>query len=404
MNKNLKITFIGDITVDRPLINASKVSEEEYDFKPVFENVRSLFENSDYVVGNLETVFAGADTGYNAEYMLVNAPDDLAKAIVYGGIGGVTTANNHCMDQGIKGVIRTLDMLDNLGIDSYGTYRNKEEYNQIQYKVLNGTKIAIIAGTHSTNSTNIDEVIDKDNCFHVDVLKDQRIKYPNGVKGIIKKVVFTVLSPRMRRAINRKKARANLKKGIAFLKPRVDTKEKNDFTNEYFTRWIDKIDRAKKEADIVFVCPHFGGQFNESPGAYGEELIDILNQKGVHVIGNHPHVVQKVIKSEQGMIGAYSIGGFNQSLSGDYMNHDNLPQYSIAVNFYIDEKKVNKTTFSILKIVEHGNGGLEVYPVDKLNKELNGIEKEKLLQEVKVIYNRVTQKGEMAQIQSEYVL
>ena len=104
------------------------------------------------------------------------------------------------------------------------------------------------------------------------------------------------------------------------------------------------------------------------------------------------------------MIGAYSIGGFNQSLSGDYMNHDNLPQYSIAVNFYIDEKKVNKTTFSILKIVEHGNGGLEVYPVDKLNKELNGIEKEKLLQEVKVIYNRVTQKGEMAQIQSEYVL
>ncbi|NLY20157.1 MAG: CapA family protein, partial [Tissierellia bacterium] len=182
MNKNLKITFIGDITVDRPLINASKVSEEEYDFKPVFENVRSLFEKSDYVVGNLETVFAGADKGYNAEYMLVNAPDDLAKAIVYGGIGGVTTANNHCMDQGIKGVIRTLDMLDNLGIDSYGTYRNKEEYNQIQYKVLNGTKIAIIAGTHSTNSTNIDEVIDKDNCFHVDVLKDQRIKYPNGVK------------------------------------------------------------------------------------------------------------------------------------------------------------------------------------------------------------------------------
>ena len=404
MNRNLKITFIGDITVDRPLINASRVSEKEYDFKPVFKNVKSLFEKSDYVVGNLETVFAGAKKGYNSEYMLVNAPDDLAKAIVYGGVDAVTTANNHCMDQGIKGVIRTLDILDNLGIDSYGTYRNKEEYNQIEYKDLDGTKIAIVAGTHSTNSTNIDEVIDEKNYYHVDVLKDQSIKYPGGAKGIIKKVVFTVLSPKMRRAINRKKARANLKKGIAFLKPRVDTKEKNDFTNEYFTRWIDRIDRAKREVDIVFACPHFGGQFNENPGEYGNELIDILNQKGVHVLGNHPHVVQKVVKSEQGAIGAYSIGGFNQSISGDYMNHDNLPQYSIAVNFYIDEKKVNKTTFSILKIVEHGNGGLEVYPVDKLNKELNGIEKEKLLQEVKVIYNRVTQKGEMAQIQSEYVL
>ena len=52
-----KITFIGDITSDRPLLNAAyDRNTDAYDFSPVFGKVKKLFEESDYVVGNFETV------------------------------------------------------------------------------------------------------------------------------------------------------------------------------------------------------------------------------------------------------------------------------------------------------------------------------------------------------------
>ena len=48
-----KITFIGDITSDRPLLNAAyDRNTDAYDFSPVFGKVKKLFEVSDYVVGN----------------------------------------------------------------------------------------------------------------------------------------------------------------------------------------------------------------------------------------------------------------------------------------------------------------------------------------------------------------
>ena len=45
-----KITFIGDITSDRPLLNAAyDRNTDAYDFSPVFGKVKKLFEESDYV-------------------------------------------------------------------------------------------------------------------------------------------------------------------------------------------------------------------------------------------------------------------------------------------------------------------------------------------------------------------
>ena len=59
----IRITFVGDIMCERPLLKAYFMNKG-YDFRPVFEATKKLFNESDFVIGNLETVFAGKEVGY----------------------------------------------------------------------------------------------------------------------------------------------------------------------------------------------------------------------------------------------------------------------------------------------------------------------------------------------------
>ena len=58
MKEYYKISFTGDIMCERPLLSASR-SDKKYDFDFVFHGVKDKLRESDLVVGNLETVFAG---------------------------------------------------------------------------------------------------------------------------------------------------------------------------------------------------------------------------------------------------------------------------------------------------------------------------------------------------------
>ena len=115
-----KITIIGDIMCEPRLLKASK-SKGHYNFDGVFQNVKDLFKESDYVIGNLETPLAGKEKGYTNGLFSFNTPDEFADAVKASGIDLVTTANNHCFDRGIDGMIRTLEVLEKKG---YSVYRN----------------------------------------------------------------------------------------------------------------------------------------------------------------------------------------------------------------------------------------------------------------------------------------
>ena len=112
-----KITFIGDIMCEEPLQNASKKGAS-YHFDQVFEGCKRLFSESDYVVGNLETVFAGESAGFTKDLFSFNSPDDFAYALAKSGIHMVTTAQNHILDRDRAGLLRTLRVLDEVGIEN----------------------------------------------------------------------------------------------------------------------------------------------------------------------------------------------------------------------------------------------------------------------------------------------
>jgi hypothetical protein len=70
-----------------------------------------------------------------------------------------------------------------------------------------------------------------------------------------------------------------------------------------------------------------------------------------------------------------------------------LPNYGIAVHLYVEKGEIKKTTFSIFKMVESENKPLQVIPTeDVYNTLTDESEKEKLLEETREIYERVSQK------------
>ena len=162
-------TFTGDIMCHSYQYNEAYDSATgTYDFSHNFTDMKKYFDNADLVIGNLETVFAGENVGIS-DYPCFNSPDSFADAIKDAGFDVLTTANNHSMDKRMAGVLRTLDVLDERGIDHMGTYRSAEERDNILIKDVNGIKIAFLSYTYGTNGIPIPEgkeyaisLIDKD--------------------------------------------------------------------------------------------------------------------------------------------------------------------------------------------------------------------------------------------------
>lgn len=154
-DKTIHIAAIGDIMCHGPNYKAAYDSTTKtYDFSPFFTQISKYTSSADITIGNLETTFAGADRGYSG-YPTFNSPSELGAAIKDIGVDVVSTANNHCMDKGYSGLAKTLDTLDELGLDHIGTSRSEEEQNTVLVKDVNGIKIAFLSFTYGTNGITV---------------------------------------------------------------------------------------------------------------------------------------------------------------------------------------------------------------------------------------------------------
>ena len=144
------ITIVGDLMCHSVQINYAYVEEDSFDFNGVFSEVKEHLSSADFTIGNLETVLAGKEKSYSG-YPFFNAPDDFLKAIYGAGFDLLVTANNHSIDQGIFGVDRTIEKMDELGLDHTGTYLTQNDRDSIRIYNINGIHLAVIAYSYGTN-------------------------------------------------------------------------------------------------------------------------------------------------------------------------------------------------------------------------------------------------------------
>ena len=140
---------IGDILIHDWVYNDAK-TETGYDFTPMFQHVTSNLLEPDLLLANQETVLGGTEIGISS-YPLFNSPQEVGDALVAAGVDIVSTANNHSLDKGEKGLIASLDYMDKINLPHVGTYRNKEEQQTIRVITEKGIKIAYLSYTYGTN-------------------------------------------------------------------------------------------------------------------------------------------------------------------------------------------------------------------------------------------------------------
>ena len=409
MEKKLyKISFTGDIMCEKPLLKASH-KNGDYNFSYVFENILSLLHESKVVVGNLETVFAGKKCGYTKELYSFNTPDNFAIEMKKAGIHYVSTANNHCLDRGVYGINRTLNLLDDLGIKHFGTARSQEERDKIVTIDIGEKKVALLSYTYGTNIEDNHVYLPKDKAYAVNMLKSQKNEESKFYQTINKNNFRSRLSKRIRKFTSlEQRMKIKRRLGILHNNPKIDNITKGDIVEENIAKMKQDVERAKDLADLVIVCLHSGGLFNQEIGTYTEYIMQELENAGVDmVIGNHPHVVQKFHVFESGMKAVYSLGNFSISPSSIYIIHENHPEISVLMHVYIniDTCEIEKITGSLLKIMENKNGRLTVVEAMSLyNKLSSNIDKKELRDNCEKVYSQLVGNREIFTMKKEYTL
>jgi len=227
----------------------------EYDYTAYFTQIAPVISRADLACGNLETPIAGAEKGY-AGYPAFNAPDALLYALRDAGFDVLTTANNHALDKGKTGMLRTRELLQDMGFHTTGTYDSKEERDTILVVDVKGIQVAILAYTYGANGV--------------------EMKYSESERAYM----------------------------LAWL---------------HKDRMVSDVRKARGMADIVLVFPHWGKEYERSKDSRREDIARALIAAGADaVLASHPHVVQPVewveVEDEQGgsRYGfiAYSMGNF----------------------------------------------------------------------------------------------
>lgn len=394
-----KLTFSGDIMLDNETIDLYKSESNSYDFNAMFENIKNFMNESDLVVGNLETPITMDNNKIKCQQYRFTSPVEFAEAVKNAGFDLVSTANNHCLDNGIEGIQETVESLDKIGLENTGISYGEEK---LKLHNINGIKIAVLSYTYGTNafSNNI-YLKNSDKNTKVNLFQNQELS-----NYCIRKLY---LSSNLIIRIIRKTFKIL---GLFQLKKPVY--ERNELSRKQKKEIINKIKEYKKMgADCVIMCMHEGGQYNKEPIKRTKRTVDFLIKSGVDlVIGNHEHVIHPIEYKNKKLI-SYSLGNFISTTGVTKEPFDKMAEYSILLNIYISKNdgkiKYDKCTFTIVKSVNdyiEEKDSVKVKLLYDLIKESTSIEeKQNLMKDNQKIVKLVTGKNiDLNDLEEEYVV
>ena len=245
------ITVTGDLLPHKTIYSKGSViyqDQQSYDFSPIFKYLKGYTDTADYAVANLETTLFGPEKAYSGNPKF-NTPDALVDGAKGAGFDLLLTANNHCNDTGIEGVLRTVQVIREKGLKALGTNLDDSE-QKYHIQELNGMKIGMLCYTYE-DSQNRDQVT-----FNYNPLP---------------------------------KAQSNLV--CAF--PKFTNAKSREPFYEKIAGQMAEMRQAGADAIVVFL--HWGEEYHLEPSADQRDMAQRLCDLGADVIiGGHPHVVEPV--------------------------------------------------------------------------------------------------------------
>ena len=144
-----RIMCTGDLMCEQKMYQAYNYNGKFLPYD-IFYYVRKLFQEADFVVGNLETMvceeapFTGEQYKIKGKYHC-NAPDSYLDILKYAGFDMFAMANNHNLDCGVRGIAETIHRVESKSFLHTGLYTNPDNINRYIIVDLNGIKVAFLS-------------------------------------------------------------------------------------------------------------------------------------------------------------------------------------------------------------------------------------------------------------------
>lgn len=148
--KVIKVAGTGDFLIHSPVYRRALANGggSSYYFDPMFRSIQKYIKKSDLAICHFEVPMTG---GSPAGYPSFNSPQSLATSAKRTGWDMCSTASNHTLDKGQSGVDATLKAIRSAGIVASGSAKSKRNAKKIPMVDVDGTKIALLSYTDSTN-------------------------------------------------------------------------------------------------------------------------------------------------------------------------------------------------------------------------------------------------------------
>lgn len=233
----ITLAFAGDLLPHTPVNQAAAAAGARrgagFDYTPMFTAMRPILEPADLAICHME-VPLHPDGEAISSYPSFGAPPELVAGARSAGYDGCSTASNHSLDRGRRGLDRLLDTLDVDGMGYNGTARNEAEGNgRPTFYDVHGVKVAHLSWAYDFNGYKIPA----DAPWSVNQIDPERIK-----------------------------ARA--------------------------------AEARRDGADLVVVSLHWGIEYQHEPSPQQQEWAEaIMASPDIDlIIGHHAHVVQPITK------------------------------------------------------------------------------------------------------------
>jgi len=154
----ITFAFTGDVLSHTPLIDQAKRTafanstaelQLDYDFRPMFLDIKPLISGVDIAVCHLETPIA-PDGEELSTYPFFGVPKEITTAIADAGFDRCSTASNHAYDRGNDGIDATVNALQDAGVKQSGMARTPDEIEP-HVVVVKGIKLCHLSYTFSYN-------------------------------------------------------------------------------------------------------------------------------------------------------------------------------------------------------------------------------------------------------------
>lgn len=246
------ICFLGDMMMHTKQLETALRKDGSYDFGTYFSLLQDRIKSADIAVANMEFTLAGMP--YSG-YPCFSAPDAYAEYLAQCGFDIFLTANNHILDRGSEGAMRTLEQYRRLqkeyGILFTGSAEDEEAMKgnyplRIRRKGMNFAFLNFTYGTNAGSTQHWPKI------------------YYMGRKSDIQKATDSC-----------------------------------------------------REDDWIIALPHWGDEYVLLHSQAQEEMAGWLTDRGADlIVGTHPHVVQDTSRID-GVPVVYSLGNAVSNMSAE---------------------------------------------------------------------------------------